>query len=72
MICPTSKIRLRSPASDITPAKAPSSSIGKVRAAETTATASPDPVASSVNSAAHSTSNERIVLTQPPIAQRRR
>ena len=71
-IWPISRTRLRSTASDITPAKAPSSSMGNVRAAETTATARPDPVASSVKSAADSTSNQRIVLTQPPIAHRRR
>src|ERR1700733_11192722 len=70
-IWPISTTRLRFTASDITPAKAPSSSIGMVRAADTTATARPDPVASSVNSAAVSTSNQRIVLTQPPIAHRR-
>ena len=71
-ICPISTMLLRFTASDITPAKAPSRSIGIVRAAETTATARPEPVASSVNSAAASTSNQRIVLTQPPIAQSRR
>ena len=68
---PITSTCLRFTASDITPAKAPSSSIGMVRAAVTSATAKPDPVTSSVNSAAASTSNQRIALTQPPIAHRR-
>ncbi len=46
--------------------------MGNVRAAETIATARPDPVVSSVKSAADNTSNQRIVLTQPPIAHRRK
>ncbi len=68
---PITNTRLRSTASAITPAKAPRNSIGNVRAAVTTATARPDPVMSKVNSAAASTSNQRIALTQPPIDQRR-
>ena len=63
---------LRFTASVTTPENAPSRNIGMVRAAETSATAKPDPVMSRVNSAADSTSNQRIVLTQPPIDQRRR
>ena len=43
-----------------------------VRAADTNATARPDPVTSRVNNAADSNSKKRIVLTQPPIAQSRR
>jgi hypothetical protein len=69
--CPHSSTCLRFTASVITPAKAPSRNIGIVRAAETIATSSPDPVISRVNSAADSTSNQRIVLTHPPIAHRR-
>src|SRR5579871_4865450 len=68
---PTTIRRLRFTASAITPAKAPSTSIGMVRAADTTATARPEPVMSSVNNAAASTSNQRIALTQPPMAQSR-
>ena len=41
---PLCKIRLRSTDSQITPATAPNSSIGKVRSAETIATANADPV----------------------------
>ena len=43
-----------------------------VRAADTMATARPEPVASSVNRAAASTSNQRMALTQPPIDHSRR
>ena len=69
---PMTMTRLRSTASAITPAKAPRISIGMVRAAVTAATAKSEPVASSVKKAAASTSNQRMALTQPPIAQRRR
>ncbi len=47
----------------------------RLRSADTgfaRATQKPDPVTSSVNSAADSTSNHRIVLTQLPIDQSRR
>src|SRR6201999_3383651 len=71
-ICPKTITCLRFTASVATPEKAPSRNIGMVRAADTTATAKPDPVTSRVNSAAASTSNQRIVLTQPPIDQSRR
>jgi hypothetical protein len=70
--CPHTSTTLRSTASVTTPENAPSSNIGMVRAADTTATANPDPVTSNVNSAAANTSNQRIVFTHPPIAQSRR
>ena len=70
--CPYSKTCLRFTDSVTTPENAPSRNIGIVRAAETIATSSPEPVISKVNKAADSTSNQRIVLTQPPIDQRRR
>ena len=72
MICPVSNTCLRFSDSLITPEKAPSSNIGMVRADDTKATSRPEPVTSKVNSAADSSSNHRMVFTQPPIAHRRR
>ncbi len=52
--CPICKTDLRLTDSVTTPEKAPNSNIGMVRAAETTATARPEPVTSRVNKAAAS------------------
>jgi hypothetical protein len=62
-------MRLRLTASDNTPMNAPVNSSGQLLAAETIATASPEPVAWNVKRPAVSTSNQSIAFATPPAIQ---
>src|SRR5471030_784432 len=66
---PTTTRRLRFAASDSTPMNTPVNSSGKLRAAETIATASPEPVARNVKRPAASTSSQSIAFATPPAIQ---